>query len=179
MGFAGPGSGDYLKLDNIGTNSPLHSIVTNGAMQIYMDFKLRGFESGETEQVLFSNAAFDIRLVKDGELADLVVNGQSAKPISRSIWPNLWYRLRFGWSDTGNLHFLETVALDTSSGEYKYVDVACSWRPWTASVTTSGDYWFGYDGSDNSTRFRGEIDNVSILNFLTGNAAPTYCTEVP
>lgn len=49
----------------------------------------------------------------------------------------------------------------------------------TATVTTSGDFWFGYDGSDNATRFRGEIDNVSILNYLPGNAAPDTCTEVP
>lgn len=179
MSFGGPGSGDHLKLDNTGSTSPLHSMVTNGALQVYLDFKLRGFATGETEQVLFSNDVFDIRIFKDGELATVVLNGDSAKPIWRSIWPNTWYRLRFGWSDVGNLHFLESVALDPSSGTYDYVGAGGTWRPWTTTVTASGDFWFGYDGSDNSTRFRGEIDNISILNYLPDNEAPATCTEVP
>jgi hypothetical protein len=179
MQFGGPPGDDYLKLDNTGSYSPLHSMVTNGALQVYFDFKLEGFDSGKDEQVLFKNDAFDIRLFKVGMLAQIEINGGSAKPIEELIWPHNWYRVRWAWSDTENIHFLQLVALDASSGEYMTAEGVCIERPWTAAVTTSGDFWFGYDGSDDDTRFRGEMDNISILNYMNAESTPVTCTEEP
>ena len=190
--FGGPGSGSFLRLQNVGTTSPLTTI--GGDHQSYwlrFDLRWDGNAPGQTVHVLAASGAYVVQLVSGpagGSVVAQTAGSSIAYPshtTGRPLEPGRWYRVRVGFGGTPSKLIVQVTAWDRDRGWYDVSslplpDTGCVEKLAPGTVAPHGDGWFGYDGSNDMQRLFGRLDNVHLYNYIPGGEAlPAACEVVP
>lgn len=184
--FAGPGQGNYIRLVNSGSTSPIWTIGgDHEEFQVEFDFRFEGFSAGQTRQILVSSGSFTAAIVPCGSAACLhfsVPRQTNALYFpgctqGRRIERHRWYRVR--WSLRGaSDHYVTVQAWDMKQGGYSggIEESGCVYRSFPSPLPDTGDVFLGWNGQDDGYRLKALVDNVSLFNYRA-DGRPSECED--
>ncbi len=185
--FGGPGSVHSIRLTNTGPTSPIETISSRNEVRLIFALRWEDMAVGQTEQILYSSGSLVVTLGKVGSGGYLTARVPGSPNVltfpgrfqGALLEPNRWYRVFVDLRTGGNFS-LQVVAwhLDKATYDPGIPESGCVKRSWTSALPSTGDVWFGFDGSTDSTRLRGWLDDISLINWGQDlGALPATCED--
>ena len=185
--FTGPGSGTYIKVQDIYSSGPLSSIGDNlhDSFQIRLDFKPGPLSPTQTQATLIRSNAFRAEIVRctGGYCLRLYAANEPVLefPSANTGAPlQSWRWYRMVWSaKRGGSHFVAIQPWDYLRGGY-WDDISgagCVYRSFSSDLPAPGAVWIGWDGASGVSRYYGLVDNFNLWNFVRLEM-PQGCVQV-
>ncbi len=191
-GFRGIGFPDEVRVAPSPTQSPLDTIgADRHSFWLRLDVMFLGFAAGQTQQTIAASGAYQVWLenVAGQTVLKASAGGQTltwpGQGVGQAIQQRSWYRIRVGYAKTAGTFFLRVQAWDTQVGWYDTDEAqlasGCLRRGASQNLAPHGSLVLGWNGTNETSRFAGFMDNAHLLNYLPGDgeSATADCTEVP
>jgi hypothetical protein len=191
-GFRGVGFPDEVRVVASPTQSPLDTIgADRHSFWLRLDVMFLGFAAGQTQQTIAASGAYQVWLenVAGQTVLKASAGGQTltwpGQGVGQAMQQRNWYRIRVGYAKTAGTFFLRVQAWDTQVGWYDTDEAqlasGCLRRGASQNLAPHGSLVLGWNGTNETSRFAGYMDNAHLLNYLPGDgeSLTENCTEVP